>query len=79
MSTEIQQRAAAENETTPPSRPCSERIELAQERTHLAWIRIMFTLKTAGLAIDKAGAYRHVQKVAKNEALINNPHAIDIF
>ena len=79
MSLEMQQRAAAENEADPRVDLAVERTELALERTHLAWIRTMFTLITAGLAIDKAGAYLHSQRVAKNEALVSNTHAVGIF
>ena len=56
-----------------------ERTELALERTHLAWVRTMFTLMTAGLAIDKAAAYIHDQLVLQNKAFTKNAHGVGIF
>src|SRR5687767_1640202 len=55
-----------------------ERTQLALERTHLAWIRTMFTLMTAGLAIDKGFAFIHQQRVASGTAFITNAHFIGL-
>lgn len=79
MDTEKQQIATTEKEADPRVDLAVERTELALERTHLAWIRTTFTLMTAGLAIDKASAYIHDQRIAKNEAFITNAHGVGIF
>ena len=56
-----------------------ERTVLALERTHLAWIRMMFNLITSGLAIDKGLEIIVEQKLLSHKALIglaNSGHII---
>jgi putative membrane protein len=55
-----------------------KRTQLALERTHLAWIRTMFTLITAGVAIDKGFAYIHEKRIASGTAFVNNAHVIGL-
>ncbi len=55
-----------------------ERTQLALERTHLAWIRTMFTLMTAGVAIDKGFAYIHEKRMVSGTAFVNNAHVIGL-
>jgi putative membrane protein len=71
-------RAIAEAETDPRVDLAVERTELALERTHLAWIRTMFTLITAGIAIDKGIAYLHEKRMASGAALVKNAHFIGL-
>ncbi|HRI20806.1 MAG TPA: DUF202 domain-containing protein [Panacibacter sp.] len=79
MSTATEQIENTEKDNDPRIHLSVERTELALERTQLAWIRTTFTLMTAGLAIDKGSAYIHEQRIASNEAFINNAHGIGIF
>ncbi len=71
-------RSKAELESDPRLDLAVERTELALERTHLAWIRTMFTLITAGIAIDKGFAYIHEQRMAIGVAMVKNAHFIGL-
>lgn len=72
-------RTATEFEMDPRVDLAVERTELALERTHLSWIRTMFTLISAGIAIDKAALYVHEPRVEGDSAFVNNAHTIGIF
>lgn len=74
----MQQRKSSEMEADPRVDLAVERTELALERTHLAWIRTMFTIITAGIAIDKGMAYIHDKRVLENKALLQSGHALGI-
>ena len=67
-----------EEKTDPRNEWAIERTELALERTHLAWIRTLFTLMTAGIAIDKGLELIHEARLVRGDALFRNAHAIGI-
>ena len=75
---ETQIRATVEQEADPRVDLAVERTELALERTHLAWIRTMFTLITAGLAIDKGVEIIHSQRLASGEAWVKHGHFVGL-
>ncbi|MFI5155726.1 MAG: DUF202 domain-containing protein [Chitinophagales bacterium] len=71
-----------EIETDPRVELAVERTALALERTHLAWIRMMFNMITSGLAIDKGLEIIAEQKLLSHKALIglaNSGHIIGII
>jgi uncharacterized membrane protein YidH (DUF202 family) len=69
---------ALEEKNDPKNEWAIERTELALERTHLAWIRTLFTLMTASIAIDKGLELIHEARLSKGDALFRNAHAIGI-
>jgi putative membrane protein len=71
-------RATTEADADPRVDLAVERTELALERTHLAWIRTMFTLMTAGIAIDKGLQIIHEQRMMKGEAWVQNAHFVGL-
>lgn len=56
-----------------------ERTKLAVKRTHLSWIRTMFTLMTSGIAIDKGLEFIHDRRLLKNATVLESGHIIGIF
>lgn len=72
----------SEIETDPRVDLAVERTALALERTHLAWIRMMFNMITSGLAIDKGLEIIVDQKLISHKSLIglaNTGHIIGII
>ena len=55
-----------------------ERTELALERTHLAWIRTVFTLFMAGLALDKGMQIIHQARLLAWEDWVQHGHVAGI-
>jgi putative membrane protein len=76
--TEINQIGDFEEIADPRNDLAVERTELALERTHLAWIRTLFTLITAGIAIDKGIEFIHERRVLSGDAMIESAHIIGI-
>jgi uncharacterized membrane protein YidH (DUF202 family) len=52
-----------------------EGTQLAHERTHLAWIRTVITMITAGLAIDKGLQALRQAQIESGTAIFQNGHA----
>ena len=77
-----QSRRAAERDADPhvnlAGELAVERTELALERTHLAWIRTVFTLLTAGVALDKGLEIIHQARLLKGEAWVQHGHVAGI-
>jgi putative membrane protein len=75
-------RRAAERDTDPhinlAGELAVERTELALERTHLAWIRTVFTLLTAGVALDKGMEIIHQARLLTGEAWVQHGHVAGI-
>lgn len=71
-----------EIETDPRVDLAVERTALALERTHLAWVRMMFNMITSGIAIDKGLEIIVEQKLLSHKALAglaNMGHIIGII
>ncbi len=56
-----------------------ERTELAYKRTQLAWVRTVFTLITAGIALDQVLRVIHKPNVSFGEIWIRNGNLISIL
>jgi uncharacterized membrane protein YidH (DUF202 family) len=72
---EREERAAAEQSVDPRVDLAIERTELAHERTHLAWVRVVFTLITAGLAIDAGTAAMREARILSGHYWVRGGHA----
>ena len=75
---EIDTKAEREEIEDPKNNLTVERTELAHERTHLAWVRTVFTLITAGIAIDKGVSLIHDRRVQEGTALLRSTHIVVI-
>lgn len=56
-----------------------ERTELAYKRTQLAWVRTVFTLITAGIALDQVLRMIHKPNISFGEIWIRNGNLISIL
>ena len=75
---EIDTKAEREEIEDPRNNLAVERTELAHERTHLAWVRTVFTLITAGIAIDKGVSLIHDRRTQEGTALLCSTHIVVI-
>jgi uncharacterized membrane protein YidH (DUF202 family) len=56
-----------------------ERTQLALENIHLGWIRILFNIMSAGLALDKGLEALHNSQLLKGKVMLGNGHILGIF
>ncbi len=69
-------RSSAEQTADPRVDLAVQRTELALDRTQLAWVRTVFTLITAGLAIDKGAEALHEARVLAGTNWVTGSHVV---
>jgi len=67
-------RAEAEQNADPRVDLAVERTELAHERTQLAWVRTVFSLYTAGIALDKGLEILHKERILAGNNWVSTGH-----